>query len=251
MKAKFSPFLGFLHTLPNWSVSFDGLGRLPWMRDHFRSVVLTHAYVCKYTIGSYSTFSTWTNAGGKDNTIGFTRDVTTEMPIPSSSYDISSVNIQESFSPLIGLNMTMKNSLNLKTEYRKQRNIALNITSVQLTEAYTDEIVVGAGYTVKDLHFVAKSKDGGQRKVSNDLKLNVDFSYKNVMTLLRKVNENITQASSGNKVFGIKLSADYVVSQKVNIQLFYDHEGTTPLISTSYPIKSDNVGIIIKLMLTR
>ena len=251
MKAKFSPFLGFLHTLPNWSVSFDGLGRLPWMRDHFRSVVLTHAYVCKYTIGSYSTFSTWTNAGGKDNTIGFTRDVTTEMPIPSSSYDISSVNIQESFSPLIGLNMTMKNSLNLKTEYRKQRNIALNITSVQLTEAYTDEIVVGAGYTVKDLHFVAKSKDGGQRKVSNDLKLNVDFSYKNVVTLLRKVNENITQASSGNKVFGIKLSADYVVSQKVNIQLFYDHEGTTPLISTSYPIKSDNVGIIIKLMLTR
>jgi len=110
---------------------------------------------------------------------------------------------------------------------------------------------LGTGYTVKDLHFVKKTKDGGQRKVSNDLKLNVDFSYKNVMTLLRKINEDITQASTGNKVFGIKLSADYVISQKVNLQLFYDHEGTTPLISTSYPIKTDNVGIIIKLMLTR
>ena len=67
----------------------------------------------------------------------------------------------------------------------------------------------------------------------------------------RKVEENITQASSGNKVFGIKLSADYVLSQKINLQLFYDHQGTTPLISSSYPVKADNVGITIKLMLTR
>ena len=52
-------------------------------------------------------------------------------------------------------------------------------------------------------------------------------------------------------VFAIKISADYVLSQKVNLQLFYDHQGTTPLISSSYPIKSDNVGINIKLMLTR
>ena len=33
--------------------------------------------------------------------------------------------------------------------------------------------------------------------------------------------------------------------------MFYDHQGTTPLISSSYPIKADNVGINIKLMLTR
>ena len=54
-----NPFLGLLNILPNWSVTFDGLGRLPWMRDHFKSVNLTHAYTCKYAIGSYSSFSTW------------------------------------------------------------------------------------------------------------------------------------------------------------------------------------------------
>jgi cell surface protein SprA len=147
--------------------------------------------------------------------------------------------------------MTMKNSLAIKAEYRKQRTLALNVTSIQITEGHTNEFVIGAGYTVKDLSFVAKSKGGKQKKVSNDLKINVDVSYKNIMTLLRKVEENITQASSGNKVFGIKLSADYVLSQKVSLQLYYDHEGTTPLISSSYPIKSDNVGINVKLMLTR
>ena len=147
--------------------------------------------------------------------------------------------------------MTLKNSLNLKAEYRKQRNLSLNVSSVQITEGHSDEFVIGAGYTVKDLNFVAKNKNGGQKKVSNDLKLNVDVSYKNIATLLRKVEENITQASSGNKVFGIKLSADYVLSQKINLQLYFDHEGTTPLISSSYPVKADNAGINIKIMLTR
>jgi cell surface protein SprA len=248
---KFNPFLSILNILPNWSVTFDGLGRIPWLRERFKSITLTHAYTCKYAIGSYSSYSTWVGAAGDDKTIGFTRDVVTGNPVPSTAFDISSVNLTESFSPLIGLNMTMKNSLAIKAEYRKQRTLALNVTSIQITEGHTNEFVIGAGYTVKDLSFVAKSKGGKQKKVSNDLKINVDVSYKNIMTLLRKVEENITQASSGNKVFGIKLSADYVLSQKVSLQLYYDHEGTTPLISSSYPIKSDNVGINVKLMLTR
>jgi cell surface protein SprA len=145
----------------------------------------------------------------------------------------------------------MKNSLTTKFEYRKQRNISMNINSVQITEGHTDEFVIGAGYTIKDLNFIAKTREGGQKKVSNDLKINVDVSYKDIKTLLRKVEEELTQASSGNKVLGIKLSADYVLSKMINIQLFYDHQGTIPLISSSYPIKSDNVGINIKLMLTQ
>ncbi len=247
-----NPFMNLLHILPNWSVTFDGLGRLPWIKDHFKSINLTHAYTCKYAIGSYSTYSTWTPAIDLHNKqVGFVRDVTTDMPIPSSAYDISSVTLTENFSPLIGLNMTMKNSLSAKFEYRKQRNISLNVNSVQITEGHTDEFVIGAGYTIKDLNFISKNKDGKQKKVSNDLKINVDVSYKDVKTLLRKVEEDLTQASSGNKMLGIKISADYVLSQKINLQLFYDHQGTTPLISSSYPVKSDNVGVNIKLMLTR
>ena len=250
-KMNMNPFLGLLRVLPNWSVTFDGLGKLPWIRDQFKSITLTHAYTCKYAIGSYSSYSTWTPAGDLSNKqLGFIRNVENDAPIPSSAYDISSVNLTENFSPLIGLNMTMKNSMTAKVEYRKQRNVSLNVTSVQISEGHTDEFVIGAGYTIKDLSFIAKT-GGTQKKVSNDLKLNVDVSYKDIKTLLRKVEENITQASSGNRVFGIKISADYVLSQKINLQLFYDHQGTTPLISSSYPTKADNFGINIKLMLTR
>ena len=250
-RMSFDPFLSVLKMLPNWSVTYDGLGKLPWMKDHFRSVTLTHAYTCKYSIGSYNSYSTWIGANGNDKTLGFVRDVTTDNPLPSSAYDITNVSLSETFSPLIGLNMTMKNSLSVKGEYRKQRNLALNVTSVQITEGHTDEFVIGAGYTIKNLNFNIKGKDSAPKKVSNDLKLNVDLSYKNIKTLLRKVEEDITQASNGNKVFSIKIAADYVLSSKVNLQLYYDHQTTTPLISTSYPTKADNIGLNIKLMLTR
>ena len=245
-----NPFLKFWQILPNWSVTYDGLGKLPWMRDNFRSVTLTHAYTCKYAIGSYSSYSTWVGGAGNDKTLGFTRDVQTEVPVPSAAYDISSVSLTESFSPLIGVNLAMKNSFSVKAEYRKQRNLTLNVTSIQLMEGHTNEFVIGGGYTIKNLSFITKTPRS-EKKVSNDLKLNVDISYKDIKTLLRKVEEGITQASAGNRVFGVKISADYVLSQKINIQFYYDHQGTTPLISTSYPISTDNVGFNIKLMLTR
>lgn len=247
-----SPFLSILQILPNWSVTYDGLGKLPWMRDHFRSINLTHAYTCKYSVGAYNSYSTWVPAAGIDNkNIGFVRDVTTDMPIPSSAYDISSVSITEQFSPLIGVNVAMKNSMTAKVEYRKQRNLTLNVTSVQLMEGATNELVIGFGYTIKNFDIILKRKNDKQTKVSNDLKLNVDLSYKDIKTLLRKVEENITQASSGNKVLGVNVTVDYVLSSKINLQLFYQHQGTTPLISSSYPVKSDEIGLNIKLMLTR
>ncbi len=248
-----SPFLSLAQMLPNWSVTYDGLGKLPWMRDHFRSVNITHAYTCKYAVGSYSTYSTWVGAGdGTNKQIGFVRDVENDMPMPSSAFDIANVSLTEQFSPLIGVNVAVKSQpITAKVEYRKQRNLSLNVTSVQLMEGATDEFVIGFGYTIKNFDMIFKGKGGKQNKVSNDLKLNVDVSYKDMKTLLRKVEENITQASSGSKVLGIKVSADYVLSSKINLQLFYDHQGNTPLISTSYPVKSDNIGLNIKLMLTR
>ncbi|MBR1928765.1 MAG: cell surface protein SprA [Paludibacteraceae bacterium] len=247
-----NPILGILQILPNWSITYDGLGRLPWMKDHFRSVTLTHAYVAKYSIGSYSSFSTWVPAqGAKGKQVGFVRDVETDLPLPSSAYDISSASITEQFSPLIGLNLAMKNSMTAKFEYRKQRNLTLNVNSVQLMEGATDEFVIGWGYTIKDFDIIIKLKSDKENKIKNDLKLAVDVSYKDMKTLLRKVEENLTQASSGNKVWGLKISADYVLSSKVNLQLFYEHQSTIPLISSSYPVKQDNAGVSIKLMLTR
>lgn len=250
-KVNTNPFLGILSILPNWRVSYDGLSRIPWVKENFKSVSLTHAYTCKYSIGSYTSFSTWVSANNSDNSLGFIRDVQTENPLPSSAYDISSVSLTEQFSPLIGLNMTMKNSITAKAEYRKQRNLALNVSSAQMVEGATDEFVIGLGYTIKEFDLILKLKSNKQKKVKNDLKVSADVSYKDVKSILRKIEENIAQASSGNKVWSIKVMADYVLSSKINLQFFYDRQSTIPLISSSFPVSTDNFGVNIKLMLTR
>ena len=83
------------------------------------------------------------------------------------------------------------------------------------------------------------------------MKISADLSYKDIKSLLRKVEENLTQASSGNKLFSLKIIADYVFSSKVNIQIFYDKQTSSPLISSSYPVSSTNFGMSFKFMLTR
>ncbi len=246
-----SPFLSILNILPNWRISYDGLSNIGWFKENFKSVSLTHAYTCRYSVGSYTSYSTWVAMGEDNNALGYIRDVQSNNPIPSSPYDISDVSINEQFSPLIGINVAMKNSMTGKLEYRKQRNMALNLSSTQLIESASDEFVVGLGYLVKDFDVILKLKSDKQTKVKNDLKLSADLSYKDIKTLLRKVEETVTQASSGNKMFTLKIIADYVFSSKVNIQLFYDRQMSTPLISSSFPVSSSNFGVSFKFMLTR
>lgn len=244
-----NPFLSFLSILPNWRVNYDGLSKIEWIQNLFKSVSITHAYTCKYSIGSYTSYSTWVALGEGNSSLGY-RDVQQTNPLPSSPYEISTVSLMEQFSPLLGVNVALKNSMTGKLEYRKQRNLALNLSSTQLVEAASDEFVVGMGYLLKDFDVILKLKNK-QSSIKNDLKLNADLSYKDIKTLLRKVDENITQASSGNKIFTLKIIADYVFSSKVNIQLFYDRQMSSPLISSSFPVSSTNFGMSFKFMLTR
>ncbi len=247
-----NPFLSLLSILPNWRISYDGLSNIEWVKDRFKSVSLTHAYSCSYSIGSYTSNSTWVGMNGDNSTLGYVSDVqNVNSALPSSPYDISDVSINEQFVPLIGINLAMKNSMTAKAEYRKSRNLVLNLSSTQLIESSSNEYVVGAGYVLKDFDVILKLKNDKQTKVKNDLKLSADLSYKDIKTLLRKVDEDITQASSGNKLFTLKVIADYVFSAKLNIQLFYDKQMSTPLISSSYPVSSSDFGVSLKFMLTR
>jgi len=250
-KASTDLFPGIASVLPNWRMSYDGLSRIKWVKETFRSISLTHAYTCRYSIGNYTSYSTWVALDGDDNALGYIRDVQSNNPIPSSPYDISSVSLTEQFSPLIGINAAMKNSMTAKLEYRKQRNLALNLSSTQMVEANSDEFVIGFGYLLKDFDVILKLKNSDQTKIKNDLKFSADLSYKDIKTLLRKIDENLTQASNGNKMFSLKILADYVFSSKVNIQVFFDRQMTTPLISTTFPVSSTNFGVSFKFMLTR
>ena len=242
------PFPSFAKVLPNWRVTYDGFINLGNMRKWFKSFTLSHAYQCTYTVGSYSSYLNWISADGN---LGFTVDELTGEPIPSSPYNISSVAITEKFAPLVGVAVTLKNELSFNAEYRDSRTLTLNSSAGQLVEANTKGITVGAGYKIVGFNTVLKMK-GSQQGVSNDLTLNADFSFQESQALIRRIEDNYTQATSGTRSLAINFTASYVMSKRLTVAAFFDHQINTPLVSTSsYPTTNSSYGISFNLSLTR
>ncbi len=264
--------------LPNWSLNFSGLGKLPWVRDHFKSVTLTHAYKSIYSIGSYSTYSSWLEYM---DDLGFVTDVTTGNLIPSSQYDISTVSINESFSPLLGLNLTFNSGLTTKLEYKKTRVLNLSMTSALLSETSSKDIVVGLGYKIADFKLFnfgatkakkvksksadrrkntnsaqknanAKKTETGKKGMNHDMNLRLDLSWRNQSALSRNIQTGLSEATSGNKALKISFSADYTLSKLLTMSFYYDRQTNTPLLSSSsYPTTTRDFGFSMKFSLTR
>ncbi|MDR3705918.1 MAG: cell surface protein SprA [Paludibacteraceae bacterium] len=238
-----------MHMLPNWKITYDGLNRIAFVKEHFKSVNLTNVYSCKYSIGSFSSYANWIDAG---DGLGFIPNATTGLPEPSSMYDISAVSITENFAPLLRVDVTLKNSLTFSLEYAKGRTLSMNIASAQLVESSNDKYSAGVGYRISNFDVILKLKNDKESKVKNDLNLRLDLSKKNTKALIRKLDDDDeTQATSGESTFGLQFSAEYVFSSRMNFKLYYDRTITNPLVSTSYPTSSSDFGFSVKLLLTR
>ena len=244
-------FPSMLSMLPNWKVTYSGLSKLPMFKKHFKSVNINHSYKSVYSVGSFNTYSTYMEYM---NGLGFISDVTTGNPIPSSMFDISAVSINEQFSPLIGIDVTLLNNMTMKVQYNKSRVMNLSMTSVQLVETNSDDIVFGVGYKITNLKLFGggRRSTGSKGKVSNDLNLRGDFSWRNQSALCRNIQALSTQATSGNQAMKISLSADYTFSRMLTLNAYFDHQTNIPVVSaSSYPTSTNDFGISLKFALTR
>ena len=253
VKQYLSPFPSFADALPNWRVTYDGLVNLGNMSKIFKTFTLSHSYQCTYSVGSYSSFLNWAAAGGapSGSDFGFTIDELTGSPIPSSPYNISSVAITEKFAPLIGASATLKNDMTVSAEYRDSRTLTLNTSAGQVVEANQRGITVGLGYKIIGFNTVLKMKGSGQG-ISNDLTINGDFSFAETQALIRRIETAYTQATSGTRTININLAANYIMSRRLTVGAFFDHQINTPIVSsTSYPTTNTSFGINLNLSLAR
>lgn len=264
MGAGLDIFPSLLKMLPNWSITYGGLSKLPRMKKIFKSFNLNHAYKSVYSVGSYNTFTSFVEYMGG---LGFVSDVTTGMPVPSGMYDVSTVSLNESFSPLFGVDMTFLNNLTAKVEMRRTRVLALSMTSQQLTETRSNDFVIGLGYKISDLNLFAPKKTvktttkgtGKDKKTTsnskgfaNDLNLRLDFTLRNQSALNRDILTQLTQATSGNKAVQVSFSADYALSKYLTLTAYYDRQLNKPLLtSSSYPVTTQDFGVSFKFILNR
>ena len=235
--------------LPNWKATYEGLIQIPVINKYFKSFALEHGYECRYSIGAYSSFPNWVEAG---DGIGFIRSVTTDNPVPSSAYDVTAVSLTEAFNPLIRLNSMLLNNVSVKVEYKTVRNVNLNISSYQIVEMVSQDFGVGLGYRFENFNQVLKIPKTGGEGFNNEFRVSADVSFKKMQNLIRKIQDNLTQATSGDSQTMLKLTADYNMSRMVTFQAFFDRQISTPLVSsTAYPFSKSNFGVSLKISLTR
>jgi cell surface protein SprA len=247
-KVGLTAFPSLKSMLPNWRITYDGLSRISAVKKYFKSVTLSHQYRCSYTVGAFSSFLNWVDAG--QGGLGYIQSILNDNPTPSSPYDISSVSITEAFNPLFGADATLLNNITVRADYSTTRNLSLNTTSYQLVEALSNKVTIGIGYKFAEFNKVLKMKK--TRDFSNDLTVRLDFSYNKMQSLIRKIDTQLTQATSGNIAKTIQFSADYGLSRALTIRAFYDLQINQPLISNaSYPTSNSNYGISLRFSLAQ
>ena len=261
--------------LPNWTIRYSGLSKLTWFSNHFKSFNINHSYKSVFSIGSYASYSAWREYMGD---LGFTVDQASGMLQPSSMYNVPTVSINEAFSPLIGVDATLQNDLTAKLEYRTTRVLNLSMTSVQINEARSNDIVLGAGYKIRDFNLfgaggnrkVRKAQSRGKSKnqtsqstqtpqargrsggVNHDMNLRLDISFRQQAAITRDIASGTSSASSGNSAFKLSFMADYTLSRLLTLSAYYDQQTNTPLLSSSsYPTTTRDFGLSLKFSLTR
>ena len=247
-KITLSHFPGLSSMRPNWRVTYDGFLQLGNMAKYFKAFTLTHAYQCTYSIGNYSSYLNW--VGISDN-LGFIQDELTQTAVPSTPYNISSVAITERFAPLVGVNLTLYNDISINAEYRDARTINLNSSAGQVVETSSKQISLGAGWKIAEFNKVIKF-GGKQTGISNDLSLNLDFTFSRNQALIRRIETAYTQATTGTQTLSINFMASYQISRRITLSAFFDHMVNNPLVSNhSYPTTNSNYGIAVNLSLAR
>ena len=235
--------------IPNWKITCSSLMRLEPIKKSFKSFNVNHSYKSTYSLGPYGSLLEWTNnLYGSDyyGTSGEYEDFNNV----TSKYDVSSVSINEQFSPLIGIDASLKNSLSLKCEFKRSRNVQLDIPGNQILESSSKELVIGSGYRFDDIGMII-NLGKQQKKIKNDLNVRGDLSFKNTDAYIRIIDEAFSQLSSGLRALSLKLSADYVFSERMNIKLYFDCKSSTPKVSEGFPIITTDFGIAFKINLTR
>ena len=222
--------------MPNWKITYTGLKNIPWVNAKVSSIEISHAYNSTYTVNGVQSNLNYYNSrtnGGNLNDLNGNR---------YNYYSYNTVSMLESFSPLIGINTTLRNNLQVRAEYNRDRINVLSLNNSTLQEDFSNEFIVGVGYILKDVQLKLRYQNK-ITKVKSDLNLRLDLSIRDNETKLRRLIEDDVQITGGQNIFSLKFSADYNFSKNLNLKLFYDQQVSKYKISTAFPLSTTRAGI--------
>lgn len=228
---------------PNWRITFNKLTRIGFIKAVAKNVNISHSYRSTYTVGSFILNNDYREL---EDQLSYVRDMKNNF-LPR--HEINSVAINEQFNPLINFDVTWKNNLTSRFQISRSRRVALSFANNQVTETLSQQYSFSVGYRFEDFHLIL---DFGDREESlpNDLNVKGNVKIRNNLTILRKLDEEVdNMPTAGQRNVVIGFSADYALSNRFNVRLFFDRNVNEPKISRSYPTSNTNFGFSLRFTL--
>lgn len=231
--------------LPNWRITYSGLKNIPIISGQFTKFDILHAYTATYTAtGIQSNVDYHGNPDGYYQTVDDAGNVKKNDGDKINPYTFAQVGYVESFSPLIGVDVTMRNNMQFGIQYNRTRMMVLGLVNQTLTEDANTEYVVRLGYIVRNFRLgTANIRGRGTRGKGSDLNIRGDISLRDSKTSIMNILLNDAQVTGGQRLMNIKLSADYNVSENLNLRVFYEQMTSKYKISTAFPLSTVRAGI--------
>jgi cell surface protein SprA len=244
---KANPFSNFTPK-PNWNITYNGLSRIKGMERIFTNFIIRHGYASTLSMNSFNTallFQDPLRVG-----YPYFRDTQTGNYIPY--FLVPNITIGESFTPLIGVDMTFTNQLTTRFEYKKSRQLSLSLIDYQLAENRSTEYSVGIDWRKRGVPFLQNLRIGKNGKaLDNDVTMRFDFSLRDDATANSKLDQNTAFGTAGQKVIRVAPSIDYVMNNRVNLKLFFEQNRSIPKIATTAPITTTRAGVQVRISLAQ
>ncbi len=219
--------------LPNWRVDYAGLSNLPGLKDVFSSINITHGYRSTYNVSNY------TNSLRYQNDVGLANDIidyplaTQVDPVSGNLipvYIINQVTLAEQFAPLFGVNVRTQTNFTSRLEFKRDRNLSLNLSNAQVTETLNNEVSFDLGYTKDNLKLPWRSR-GRVITIQNDVTFRMNMSIRDAQTIQRTL-EGQNEITNGNKNFQVRPTIAYKVNDQLDITMYYERTVTNPRVGS-------------------
>ncbi|OBX23814.1 MULTISPECIES: T9SS outer membrane translocon Sov/SprA [Bizionia] len=222
--------------IPNWDIKYTGLMNLKWFKSKFKRFSIVHGYRSNYTINQFRSNLDYDadNPTAVDQSGNFKNEKL-----------YSNINLSEMFSPLFRIDMEMKSSIKILLEMKKDRLLSLSFDNNLMTEIQGNEYIVGLGYRIKDVRIKTKLA-GPKKRIVSDLNMKADVSVRDNKTIIRYLDLDNNQITSGQTIWSLKFSTDYAFSKNLTGIFYFDYAFSEYAISTAFPQTTIRSGITLR-----
>jgi len=160
---------------------------------------------------------------------------------------MSTITMSERFAPMIGVQFQTKSRISGRLEYNQSRDIALNLSNVQVAELSNKDLTASIGFTKQN--FRVPFRIGGvYKKLKNDLTFSMNLTLRDTRTIQRKL-DDVQVVTAGNVNFQFRPQLSYIVNRRLNLNVYFDRTFNDPLVSNNFRRATTSGGVQLKFNL--